>query len=287
MKKSLFWTELAIVAASLIFPQFLLSQSLVNVTESISAAKPDPSFTWSDSKSLSSGSVTVGNTYDSVSQSYDIIVYVLDQHGNLEWLETFGRAENMNDYATAVAVDYEDNIYVGATSVSTSDSSGDILIIAFDKYGTLLWGDSLDLGGDDLCSDIEVGLNAEQICIVGSSFDTLNQNYDYFLASFNKESEELEWSTTYDRNGFDDFGLLLNIDGGGNLLVSGGSGSSSSEWEITTLTFLSDGTLNEESVSTSTGAGFDQPNEILRGNDGFIYITGASSKQQVVITCTL
>lgn len=280
MKAVCSWAKILPISLLLLISHLSFSQVLVNISDQASSAKPDPSFAWSDSKlTLGGYTVTVGNTYDSTSQSYDVLVYVLDEDGNLEWEETYGNGSR-NEYGTAVVTDADDNIYIGAVSLSMADSSSDLLIISYDKYGTLLWADSMDRGGDDLCADIGLSSNEEYVYVLGSSVDTSSFDFDFLLVAYNIVAEEVSWTTVYDREGYDDIGMLMAVEEGGSIVVSGGSGSSTSEWEITTLTFDSEnlGAIDEESISTSSGVGFDQPNELLKGYDGNLYITGASAQ---------
>lgn len=107
------------------FFQTAFGQVLINVEPSIAFSLPSPEVEWTESSMLSSTDklAYVGNRYDSTSQSYDVLITVIDVDV-IDLEITYDNSGN-DDYATGIIIDDDDIIYVCATSFSNGDSTGE------------------------------------------------------------------------------------------------------------------------------------------------------------------
>lgn len=201
---------------------------------------------------------TSGDLGETSGGDTDIFVVKLSADGDLQWIKQFGATTKpsggstaQGDNARSVAVDSEDNIYIGGHSYSdfseangnTSSRRDDIVIAKLDSDGTLLWGKNIgattatnselvnSASDGDLCKKVLLDSDENPVCVgyTISDFVTANSGRDGVVVKLDKNdgsllkvfqlSDDLNL-TGVDVSGNEDFESAA-FDASGNLIIAG------------------------------------------------------------------
>jgi subtilisin family serine protease len=216
--------------------------------------------------------IVVGHTVNT-NNNTDILITKYNEDGSLHWQKQYNGLGNGNDYGTGVWTDVNNNVYViGVTQGINSNL--DIALLKYDIFGTLvwtaIWNGASNL--DDIPLAITTDLNGN-IIIVGGSEDSNNQ-MDYLTLKY-KSNGTLEWSSIYDyANGYD-MAAAVEINSANQIIVSGASASSSSNWDFATILLENNnGSIASSHRNTTTGIGLDKVNGITIDDNNNLYVTG-------------
>ncbi|HET8962506.1 MAG TPA: hypothetical protein VFM99_01315, partial [Chitinophagales bacterium] len=262
-------TCILIILVSL-FSTSVQSQTLVNQLWQIELNYPD-TVTWSASVLSSSNLITTGNTFNSIAQKTNIVTTKTDQNGSVVWQTEYNGAESEFDYGAAVTVDGSGNVFVTGASHSSDSYTFDVVIIKYNSSGEQQWATTFDGTGsnNDIPSDIL--LIDSDIYVCAASIGT-STNYDYLLLKLNS-SGAVQWNKRYDYTSlFDIPGHLAT--NGIDVVVSGASQSSATNWDYTSLKYNSSGTLLNTKRTAAAGYGFDRPTGLVVDATDNFYITG-------------
>jgi hypothetical protein len=169
-----------------------------------------------------------GNTS---SGEYDAFLVKYDSSGTKQWTKQFGTSES--DFARAVAVDSENNIYItgytkGGLDGNSNSGNEDIFLVKYNSSGTKQWtrqrGTSLVEIGYGIAADSE-----NNIFVIGHTFGGLDGNTnlgyrDVFLIKYNSVGNKLWTKQLGTANG--DFGEGVVADSLNNIYISGWTGGS-------------------------------------------------------------
>ena len=160
---------------------------------------------------------------------------------NEVWVKTFGGPDSLMDEPTGLAVDNLGQLVISGNA-SKANGATDGVVIRVDLSGNVLWGQTMsaqDLTRNCKANDIVVGLD-NNIYIAGQINN--GSNDDYVTASYDLDGK-LRWMKTYnDTVGSNDIAKDIQVDGDGNIFVSGISTSIDTQyltlfytqWERTT-----------------------------------------------------
>ena len=230
--------------------------------------------------SSTSGIATSGAYQTSFGGSIDAFITKFNASGARQWATYYGGSGG--DYGNGIAVDGSGNIAItgvtsSTTSIATSGASQtsygggtyDAFIAKFNASGVRIWatyysGSGID-GGYGIAADssgniVVTGNTASTSGIATSgayqtSIGSTGGNPDAFIAKFNASGVR-QWATYYGGSG-DDAGYSIAVDGGGNIVVTG-------------LTSSTSGIATSGAYQTSTGG----------SNDAFIAKFNASGARQ-------
>lgn len=88
----------------------------------------------------SNGNVYITGQTDSGSNFHDFLTVKYDSAGNRKWVRKFNGSVNEYDYATAIVIDKNNNIYVtGSTFTSAAWNSSNYATIKYDPQGNRKW----------------------------------------------------------------------------------------------------------------------------------------------------
>ena len=267
----------------------LNGQTLLNSSSTIQAGLPAPSIGWLDQVLTSDGGhYVVGNTYDSATASQNVWVKLQDVDGGITWELSLDLGNDSDDYGLGVVVSESDLAYVLAVSYPSGDTAGDIYLIALDEVGEVNWTVTYDGGGDDLPTDIGIDFSEEQIYLIAASVDISSYDYDFLTLAYDFAGE-LVWEERYDDGGRQDYPALLSVSNSGELIIAGGTGDATDNWDYLTVGYFSDGTLDRDLRITSTGFDFAQPKAMIRDVLGSVIITGigAGAESEEMMTIKL
>lgn len=248
----------------------LQSQTLVNQLWELSLNYPD-TVSWSASVLSGGNIITTGNTFNSIAQKANIVTAKTDQSGSVVWQTEYNGTESEFDYGAAVTVDGSGNIFVTGASHSSDDYTFDVVVIKYNSSGVQQWATTFNGTGssNDIPSDILLIGSDIYVCAASVGSTT---NYDYLLLKLNA-SGVVQWNKRYD------YASLYDIPGhlatnGSDIVVSGASQSTTTNWDYTSLKYNTSGTVLNTKRTTAAGYGFDRPTGLVVDADDNFYITG-------------
>ena len=230
---------------------------------------------------------------------FDIFLVKYNSSGARQWTKQLGTSNN--EYASAVATDSSDNIYVtgmtwggldGSTKPSYCMSNTntvkafkectDTFLVKYNSSGTKQWVKQLE--GSSKSFDKSQGLavdSSDNIYVAGFTNGGLDGNtssgkHDILLVKYNSTGTK-QWIQQFGSSK-NDFGLGVNVDSKGNIYVTGytegglDGKTNSGERDIFLVKYNSSGTKQwTQQLGTPT---FEEANGVAVDSSDNIYVTG-------------
>ena len=166
------------------------------------------------------GNVYVTGSSDGGSSCSDYATLKYDPDGKLLWEKRYNGPGNGEDYATAIAVDGNGNVYV--TGYSSGGSSGlDYATLKYDPDGKLLWEKRYNgpANGYDYATAIAVDGNGN-VYVTGWSYGD-SSRVDYATLKYSPEGKLL-WENRYNGPGdSQSYATAIAVDDKGNVYATG------------------------------------------------------------------
>ncbi|MBK8683263.1 MAG: S8 family serine peptidase [Bacteroidetes bacterium] len=248
-----------------------MSQTLVNQLWQLELNYPD-TVEWNASILDGSNLITTGNTWNGATQKTNIVTTKTNQGGSIVWQTEYNGTASGFDYGAALIKDASGNVFVAGATNASDDYTYDIVVIKYNSIGVQQWATTFDGtgAGNDIPSDILLIGTDIYVCAASIGITT---GYDNLLLKLNSGGT-VQWNKRYDYTSLYDIPGHLISNGGTNIVVSGASQSSATNWDYTSLKYSSSGTLIQTQRSSAAGYGFDRPTGLVTdGSDNF-YITG-------------
>ncbi len=217
----------------------------------------------------------LGNVYVTGGHDYDNATIKYDTDGNEVWVAIYNGIGDSSEIANALSVDASGNVYVTGISWA-SETSADYLTIKYDAGGNELW--VARYNGSDSEYDAAYALDVDgqgNVYVTGSSYGS-GPYRDYATIKYDSSGNEL-WVARYKGPGnADDLSTSIDVDGLGNVYVTGLSYGSGTGYDSTTIKYDSSG--NELWVARYNGIGnsHDYPTDLRIDQLGNVYVTGSS-----------
>jgi hypothetical protein len=168
-----------------------------------------------------------GSTSSFGAGGQDALVQKYDPSGNLLWTKTWGGTSD--DYATAVAVDSTgNNIYVTGGTRSFGAGWFDVFLLKFDSGGNLVWSKTWGGSSYDVGHDIAFDSSGNVLVAAETySYNPPNKGSSSGAVLKFTPAGSLLWSRVWAsgvpivRGPVYDGGYSLDVDGAGNILLSG------------------------------------------------------------------
>ncbi|MFZ2446022.1 MAG: SBBP repeat-containing protein [Syntrophobacteraceae bacterium] len=220
---------------------------------------------------VTGASVGTNNNYDFATVKYS-------SAGAPGWVRRYNGAANMNDYAAAIAVDSDGNVYITGES-EISDAISRYVTIKYDPNGLKLWEAQYDgpispASGHHYPIGIAVD-SAKNVYVTGASQDGAN-GYDYATIKYDINGVE-KWVKRY--NGLDkldDIPAALALDSAKNLYVTGKSTTPSYNSVFATVKYDTNGAPKWVKRLGGPAKGTNYAVAIALDSAKNVYVTGRS-----------
>jgi hypothetical protein len=205
----------------------------------------------------------------------DILTIGYDTAGNQRWAALYNGANNGNDHGLAVTTD--DAGYVYTAGYSAGDTTGwDLAAVKYDAAGAEQWASIYSTVDEDYA----VGAAADaggHVYVTGNSGSPYTLNWDYVTIKYDASTGDTLWARRF--NGpadDDDEARAIALDHDGNVIVTGGTTSSGSGVDFTTIKYRPDGETLWVRRYNGSANGPDWANALAVDDAGNAYVTGSS-----------
>ncbi len=218
------------------------------------------------------GNVYVTGYSTNLPQGMDYYTIKYDASGKQVWAVYYNGDANGDDQAVAIALDDNDNVYVGGTS-SRLGSGFDFAVVKYNSQRQLQWvarynGSSSSYGElTDMIVD-NIG-NVYLTGIIDNSIATVKINSDGIQ----------QWAVQYKGFANYDFPTDIEIDNHGNVYVIGATKSYQTTYlfcEFITLKYNADGAQLWEARYSSSDSSYNIAIDSAIDDDENVYVTGTS-----------
>ena len=195
-----------------------------------------------------------------------------------EWVAKYNGPANYNDWAFAIALDPEGNVYVTGGSCSYGSMFHyDYATVKYDSSGNELWVARYNGPGNYNDHTFAIALDASGNIYVTGKSNISGTGNDYATIKYDSSGNEL-WVARYDGpGGLNDYAHAMVLDPFGNVYVTGYSYGKRTYNDYATVKYDSSG--NQLWVARYNGPGnnHDCAYAIVVDASGNVYVTGWSS----------
>jgi uncharacterized delta-60 repeat protein len=205
----------------------------------------------------------------------DYVTIKYDANGNRLWVARYNGPGNGDDYARAIAVDAQGNVYVTGRSWNGTDY--DYATVKYDTNGNLLWVSRYNGSGrgEDDARALVVDSQAN-VYVTGNSWGGTGTYDDYATVKYDRDGNEL-WVARYNGpSNLFDRAIALAVDGQGNVYVTGSSEGSGSGFDYATVKYDAEGNLLWVARYNGQGNQNDYARSIALDGQGNVYVTGSA-----------
>lgn len=156
--------------------------------------------------------------------TWNVYLVKFNSSGVQLWNQTWGISHNSIEYGRTIAIDSNDDIYLGGYIKEYFADDTDMLIIKYNSNGNQLWNLTRDMGGYERIQDIAFD-SSENIIVAGqTSYWHAVWEWDeieYCVAKFDKDGN-YQWHQWWGEWNGDNHLHSICIDSSNNIYISGG-----------------------------------------------------------------
>jgi uncharacterized delta-60 repeat protein len=222
------------------------------------------------------GNVYVTGSSTGIGTGYDYATIKYSPTGQRLWARRYNGPTNDSDYATALAVDAQGNVYVTGYSGGIG-SNFDYATIKYSPTGQRLWARRYNGPGNSDDEATAVRLDSQGNVYVSGKSTGAGTGYDYATLKYSPSGDRL-WARRYNGPGNgDDSAEALAVDAQGNVFVTGYSGGIGSSADYATLKYSPSGDRLWARRYNGPGNGDDAAAALAPDSQGNVYVTGRST----------
>jgi len=236
-----------------------------------------------------SGNVYVtGTSWGGNETEEDFATVKYSAAGDTLWIRRYGSPFgwscsnwDCDDYAHALTVDDEENVYVTGSVLRWEPDPGwtesEFVTLMYGPDGILEWVAAFPLDGGDWGSDVALD-QLGNILVTGTHW----RNYeDFATMKLDSDAFPMWWQTFNGPARRTDVATALVVDHEGNVLVTGKTAQDSTSYpyrfDYATVKYGPDGTESWVRTYDGPGNGDDIPSDIGVDDSGNVYVTGTST----------
>jgi uncharacterized delta-60 repeat protein len=195
---------------------------------------------------------------------------------NLQWVGRYTSAGNNIDRAKSMVVDPSGNSVVVGTG--WNGTNFDITTIKLDPNGNQLWASAYNGPGNGYDEARAIAADASGNVYVTGYSAGLSANYDVVTIMYNAAGVQ-QWATRFNgtANGFDE-GYDIAVDASGNVYVTGGTVTTTSNTNYITIKYNNAGVQQWATTysNTNNASNIETAYAICLDATGNVYVTGSS-----------
>jgi len=222
-----------------------------------------------------------GRSYGSGGSSYDYATIKYDAStGDAAWIARYNGPGNADDYANAIILDGSNNIYVTGTSGMYPDN--DFATVKYNSIGAEQWASRYNGPGNSDDQAVAIALQSSgKVIVAGSSFGSTG-SYDFATIAYNGSDGGFSWIDRYDGAGNSaDYVSAMKIGADNNIIVTGSSGTSSSQ-NFATVKLGASGTRTWAAEYNGSSNDADAANAVTINTAGEVFVTGYSYRTKTL-----
>ena len=219
-----------------------------------------------------SGNVYVIGSSINSNGDYDIMVVKSDRDGVVEWEDFINGTADDDDLGTDIILDNNGDILV-CGSVINSNTNGDAYLRKYNSTGTVLWTSQYNSNDSLFDGSASIAINdSNYVFLAGGTSATLTFA-DYLILKYDSAGTQ-KWAQTYDYDSLHDVGARISYSQG-DVIVSGISQSSLTNWDIATMRFDEYTGVNLGTNRTGgSSEGLDEVTDVVTDDEHNIYVVG-------------
>jgi hypothetical protein len=221
----------------------------------------------------------IGSSWSGTSADFLTIKYGPD--GRTLWTRNYNSPEDYYDYATAMAVDAQGNVYVTGYSVKTWDkqspASTIFVTLKYDTDGELLWERHYDgpiEGGRDI--PVAMALDPQGNVLVTGESGKVDVEFASATVKYSPDGLEL-WVRRFQK-GYDSSASAIAADAQGNVYITGGLSGSGFHGDFFTVKYSPVG--EELWWRRYKGGNAGGANALALDGQGNVYVSGSSMEAE-------
>ena len=214
--------------------------------------------------------------YSTTSESYyDYATIKYSSAGVPLWTNRYNGPGNRDDQVRAVAVDGSNNVIV--TGYSGPPYNYDYATIKYSSAGVPLWTNRYNGPGNGPDYAFALAVDASNNVIVTGGSVGSGAKGDYVTIKYSSAGVPL-WTNLYNGPGSAaDCAYAVAVDGGNNVIVTGGSPGSEGNFDYATIKYSSAGVPLWTNRYNGPGNGFDKASAVAVDGTGNVIVTGFST----------